>query len=247
VGNTRSGLGVPGGAAAGTGTTSDQASSTSATVTGGASSGAAFAAKLAYDAGFRGEDLFKIVAIAGRESGWNPSSKNPNTSDRGMWQINWSANGSTMQKYLGAKGPEDMFNPVMNAKGAYLLWQRAGKSFFPWRASAVGKDHIAGTKDDNGWDPQGDEMYRTEPFQAQARAAATSVEKASGDPDYGNPGPRSRGNMTSHVNNSPQYIFNLSPTINFSGTPATPDLRNIAKEVASMLEQEVRNVQMRNA
>ena len=213
-----------------------------ATAPAGNETGAALAARLAYDAGFRGEDLYKMVAIAGRESGWNPSNKNPNTSDRGMWQINWSANGETMMKELGVKGPEGMFDPVMNAKGARLLWQRGG--WRPWKASAVGQDHIKGTKDDNGWDGDGNEMYNTEKFQTAARAAASAVEK-SGDPYPGGGVPAKPGSAM--VTHAPTFHITVAPNISFMGTPQSMDLKRIANELTGMIEANVRTLEMRNA
>jgi len=204
--------------------------------------GAELAARLAYDVGFRGEDLYKMIAIAGRESGWNPSSKNPNTSDRGLWQINWSANGKTMQSALGVKGASDMFDPKMNARGARLLWERGG--FAPWRASAVGRDHVAGTADDNGWDGQGNEMYRTEKYQAAARTAATAIER-SGDPTGERRMPSSAG--AGAISVSPTYQISVSPNITFVGTPQSNDLKKIAQEVTALIEQNVRTLELRGA
>jgi hypothetical protein len=183
-----------------------------------------------------------MIAIAGRESGWNPSSKNPNTSDRGLWQINWSANGKTMQSALGVKGASDMFDPKMNARGARLLWERGG--FAPWRASAVGRDHVAGTADDNGWDGQGNEMYRTEKYQAAARTAATAIER-SGDPTGERRMPSSAG--AGAISVSPTYQISVSPNITFVGTPQSNDLKKIAQEVTALIEQNVRTLELRGA
>lgn len=216
-------------------------STSAAPVTDGNEKGAALAARLAYDVGFRGEDLFKMVAIAGRESGWNPSNKNPNTSDHGMWQVNWSANGKTMMRELGISGPADLFDPKMNARAARILWERGG--WRPWKAS----DHssIPGPMHGKpGWDPNGNEMWHTEKFQAEARAAATAVEK-SGDP-Y--PGGGGGGNGFSGVfSSSPNFNITVAPNINFVGMPQSNDLKKIATEVVGLIEQEVRTLEMRGA
>lgn len=211
-------------------------------------SGALYAAQLAYAVGFRGQDLVKMVAIAGRESGWDPSAANGNTSDRGLWQINWSANGRTMKDKLGVTTKEGMFDPMMNARGARILWESGG--FRPWRASAVGRDHIAGTADDNGWDGSGNEMYRTERFLGAATAAAHQVDKSfTGDPgpsSHANTATRSMGTVTNNVSGG--TTINIAPVITMSGGGnVTGDLQVIARQVGNLLRREVELSGMRSS
>lgn len=75
------------------------------------------AAAAAYQAGFRGEDLVTAVAIARVESTWNPRATNG--SHYGLWQIA----GSHQGKVPGWNKPEDIFDPLLNAKYAYALYQ----------------------------------------------------------------------------------------------------------------------------
>lgn len=215
-------------------------------------SGSAQAAAAAYRAGFRGDDLIKIVAIAGRESGWNPRAKNPNTSDHGMWQINWSSN-KDIAKSLGANNAEDLFDPYLNAKVAFELFNNAkswakgdNPGFHPWRGSDTGWNNSG-----PGWDGNGDEMWHADKFVSEATAA--TAQYRSGDPMLfaeptrgssrsGSGGSRS---TTNHITSSP--TINVAPVINFNGAPATPDLRNIAQTVSRLIKEEVDMMNLRTA
>ncbi|GAW54793.1 endonuclease/exonuclease/phosphatase family protein [Nocardioides sp. PD653] len=80
------------------------------------SSGAEVAAKAAYQAGFRGDDLVTAVAIARVESTWNP--KASNGSHFGLWQISAGHKGLVP----GWNKPSDIFDPVLNARYAFALY-----------------------------------------------------------------------------------------------------------------------------
>ena len=227
-------------------------SSQSAGQTAAVGAGSSQAAAAAHRAGFRGDDLIKIVAIAGRESGWNPRAKNPNTSDHGMWQINWSSN-KDIAKSLGANNAEDLFDPYLNAKVAFELFNNAkgwakgaNPGFHPWRGSDTGWDNSG-----PGWDGNGDEMWHADKFVSEATAATSQYR--SGDPMLfaeptrggsrgGSGGSRS---TTNHITSSP--TINVAPVINFNGAPATPDLRNIAQTVSRMIKEEVDTMNLRTA
>jgi endonuclease/exonuclease/phosphatase family metal-dependent hydrolase len=75
------------------------------------------AAAAAYQAGFRGEDLVTAVAIARVESTWNPRATTG--SHHGLWQIAGSHRG----RVPGWNTPDDIFDPLLNAKFAYALYQ----------------------------------------------------------------------------------------------------------------------------
>lgn len=215
-----------------------------------AGSGAQLAAQAAYRAGFRGEALMKIVAIAGRESSWNPNAINKSSDDTGMWQIapiNW-----------GDFTQQDLLDPYKNAQVAYRLYQSGG--FSPWKAA----EHR--TKNDKGqwvvdptgqggagWAMDGNEMWHTEKYAAQAQSAAAAY-NSSGDAEFaatpsrnGSSRASSGGasSSTTHITSSP--TINVAPIINFSGSPSTPDLRNIAKTVTQMLKEEVQLMELRSA
>ena len=90
-------------------------------------------AQIAYDAGWRGEDLITAVALTQPESGRNPSINNAGTNsngtiDYGLWQIN------------GIHNPPipGIYDPVVNAQMAYDIYRTAprngGYNFTPWSA-----------------------------------------------------------------------------------------------------------------
>ncbi|GAA4127676.1 hypothetical protein GCM10022215_38400 [Nocardioides fonticola] len=80
------------------------------------SSGAQVAAKAAYQAGFRGEDLVTAVAIAHVESSWNPNASNG--THFGLWQMAASHQGLVP----GWNQPGDIFDPLLNARYAFALY-----------------------------------------------------------------------------------------------------------------------------
>jgi len=80
------------------------------------SSGAQVAAKAAYQAGFRGEDLVAAVAIAHVESSWNPNASNG--THFGLWQIAASHKGLVP----GWNKPRDIFAPLLNARYAFAIY-----------------------------------------------------------------------------------------------------------------------------
>jgi peptidoglycan hydrolase-like protein with peptidoglycan-binding domain len=146
--------------------------------------GAVAAAAAAYRAGFRGDDLATITMIAGRESGWQSDRKNPRTSDRGMWQINWKnlqrKGYADLRARLGITSDADLLDLDTNAAVAYFMYEdanRAGEPWFPWRASDRGHDGSG-----PGWDGKGSHLWRTEKFAAEATAAATAVLDSGGSP-----------------------------------------------------------------
>ncbi len=95
-------------------------------------------AKLAYQAGFRGDALNIAVAIALAESGGNTAAYNPETAagtppgsgSRGLWQI------------YGVAHPEfnneSAFDPTINAKAADKVFIEAGNRFTPWSTYNAG-------------------------------------------------------------------------------------------------------------
>lgn len=79
-------------------------------------SGAEVAARAAYQAGFRGDDLVTAVAIAHVESTWNPNASNG--THFGLWQIAASHKGLVP----GWNKPSDIFDPLLNARYAFALY-----------------------------------------------------------------------------------------------------------------------------
>lgn len=139
--------------------------------------GAIAAAVAAYKAGFRDDDLADITMIAGRESGWRSDRVNPNTSDRGMWQINWNnlqgEGYDELRDRLEITSDTDLLDLDTNAAVAYFMFEdsrKFGEPWFPWRASDTGHDGSG-----PGWDPKGSHRWHTERFAEAAQAAAAAV------------------------------------------------------------------------
>ena len=66
--------------------------------------------------------------VVNRESNWNPLSRN--SCCIGLFQLNWNSHKSWMKNY-GITDASELLNPEVNAKLAYVTWQRSG-SWRPW-------------------------------------------------------------------------------------------------------------------
>ncbi len=102
----------------------------------GALSGADVA-RLAYNAGFRGEDLVKVVAISKRESNWTPTAFNGNAATNdlsyGLMQINMKDSlGPARLSQFGIAANEDLLDPQTNMNAAFTLYSRGGNSLRAW-------------------------------------------------------------------------------------------------------------------
>lgn len=86
-------------------------------------------------AGFQGEDLIRMTAVAMAESSGNPNAlnDNPRTGDLsyGAWQINMKGGmGPERRSALGISSNEELFDPAVNARAAKMLFDQRG--FQPW-------------------------------------------------------------------------------------------------------------------
>jgi spore coat assembly protein SafA len=93
-------------------------------------------AQVFYQAGFRGENLVSMVAIAMRESGGRPDAFNGNagTGDKsyGLVQINMIGKlGEARREQLGLTSNDQLFDPLTNAKAAYTI-SNNGTDLSPW-------------------------------------------------------------------------------------------------------------------
>jgi len=197
-------------------------------------------AAYAYKAGFRGQDLVKIVAIAGRESSWRTGAYNPDRStgddSYGLTQINMLGQmGTNRLRSFGISKPEDLYDPEVNMRAARVLFQSSSVPFYHWGPY-------------KGMDP----LYNTD------MGAATSAVQAAGYATTGDPtvdmayspsrrrsGGGQSTSSTTHITSSP--TINVAPVINFNGAPGTPDLRNIAQTVSRMIKEEVDMIDLRTA
>lgn len=100
-------------------------------------------------AGFSGDALRKAWAIVMRESGGNPTAYNPDRStgddSRGLFQINMLGDmGKQRDAWFrrtveGYTGPQSLFDPVVNARAAYVL-SKHGTDFYHWDIDKNGYD-----------------------------------------------------------------------------------------------------------
>jgi hypothetical protein len=111
-------------------------------VSGNAKSGIGLAVDAAVKAGFTGTDLVNMVAIAGRESGYNPTAHNPVPPDDswGLWQINVRPEANPRFKSW------KLTDPYVNARAARILFKGAGLS--PWKHAGgpLGDTNVAAAR-----------------------------------------------------------------------------------------------------
>jgi len=101
-------------------------------------------AAVAREAGFEGDELATMVAIAMGESSGNPNAYNPDasTGDKsyGLWQINMLGDmGPERRKWFGISSNEDLLDPLVNARAAKKLYDARG-NFNDWSVYKRG-DH----------------------------------------------------------------------------------------------------------
>lgn len=122
-------------------------------------------AQLLYGVGFRGEDLVAMVAIAGRESGYQPTAHRTNrdpsmmVGDFGLFQINYINDTPAFRAAIGMTDRAQLLDPEMNARAAFYLYERGGLQ--PWTAA------------EGGWSAGGEPLYGTD-----VDAARAAVERA---------------------------------------------------------------------
>jgi hypothetical protein len=213
-------------------------------------------AQLAYEAGFRGDDLVNMVAIAKRESRWRPRALNPNTktNDRsyGLWQLN-TLNSSSgrmedlMKTLLGNMGypvsniPQDfdvLYDPRVNARVAYEFYKRNGNTLRPW-GGYKGKSNTYNTNVGEAMEiVQGMGLYNSGDPMSRSPAAMLSRTPSRTEP------------QKIHVdfnNGGGAPVITVAPSITFNGTPQNPDLQLIVHKVTEMLRQEVDMLHLRSA
>jgi uncharacterized membrane protein YgcG len=81
----------------------------------------------ARNAGFPPDTARQMVAIAKRESSFNPgvlgTINAAKETSYGLWQINWKDAGiRTLLQRNGITDPAQLYDPTTNARAAYLLW-----------------------------------------------------------------------------------------------------------------------------
>lgn len=96
----------------------------------------AMVALLANKAGFTGKDLVTAVAIAGRESHFNPSVHAVDSDDDsyGLWQINMlpSAGGAGRRQRYGISPDSELLDPWVNAQVMHGIAYENSTPFYAW-------------------------------------------------------------------------------------------------------------------
>ena len=194
-------------------------------------------ARIFYNAGFRGADLVKAVAIAQRESRFNTGAYNPNakTKDKsfGLMQINMIGNlGPARRKQFGIKSDEELLDPNVNARAAYAIYKSSNKSFHAW-GEYKGMDSSAHTN----------------------QAAATKYVKSAGYNTTGDPvkvssagagAPIATGGGSTTMVGGASYNITVAPNISLQGgAGGTYDLPKLARDVAALMEREIRLTMLR--
>ncbi len=139
-------------------------------------------AQLLYGAGFRGEDLVSMVAIAGRESGYEPTAHRTNrdpsqmVGDFGLFQINYINDTPALREAIGMTDRAQLLDPEMNARAAHYLYERGGLQ--PWTAA------------EGGWTADGDPLFGTDVDAARAAVERAAESGLLGEPlDWPDAGP----------------------------------------------------------
>jgi len=188
-------------------------------------------AQVAYNAGFRGQDLTNMVAIGLRESHGHVNSVNLKGGDdsHGLWQINFKphAQGPFMESLGYSRS--SMYDPNVAAKAAFAIYKKNHNSL--QAAWLTGKDHAL-----------------TDPGIVKEMPKAIAAINATGLAPRGDPVPRSSGGGggstitpsgggTMHFNSSPTITMPMNFT--FQGVPGDVDIKKIAAQVRTAIKSEL--------
>ena len=202
------------------------------------------AAKALFTAGFRKkEDLTNILAIAKRESGWDPNAANPNGEDKGLMQINNKAHASRINKL----GVNNLLDPVQSGRVAYDIFTSSG-NYLAWNFSETsaywGKPLQAGWANANNTTKQGVDIgggphspfIRTDRAEAARLIEAAGIETVGDMPEYQTPSMgETRKNNIVFVN-----TFNLQGGGGGGGANGGIDVRRTVTMMADHLETEMK-------
>lgn len=106
-------------------------------------------AAIAKNAGFSDKTALIMGGIAMAESSGNPMAHNTNaaTGDNsyGLWQINMLGDmGPSRRKSFGISSNSELFNPAVNAKAAYKIYQSQGLNAWSTYKNGAYKQHLSG-------------------------------------------------------------------------------------------------------
>ena len=179
-----------------------------------------------YQAGVRGDDLWKLTGIARRESGYDTGAHRTDSprerlsGDLGLFQINYS-NVQRLQQAGVIGSRQDLFDPVKNTQAAVWLYKRGGLT--PW---ALGS---------NGWSANGDPMRGVKVEDARAatsRYLANPQAYASGWGSNSAPQQDTQPNWDERLDSSVATTSSTEPR-DTGPAPVTPE----QQALTSMLER----------
>jgi hypothetical protein len=229
---------------------------------GGSRNNVIAALRAASAAGFKGDELIAMTAIAGRESGWVANAHRTTkpkvevSGDRGLWQINSTHDAALAKAGIirsnTREGKAGLFDPYINAKAAYLLARPDGS----------GIDHNWGANA-GGWvGSGGSPLYKAsqyvqpvynlakeiglvgDPRSRRSAAVGDVASMAKYSPQVMVPSvvaaPVSQGSLTANVSSTP-VVINNSFNLNVAGGEA--DARRVAEVIADHLNSVMANNQ----
>lgn len=179
--------------------------------------------------GLGGDELVAAGALAGRESNWVPTAYNGNrsTGDKsyGLWQINMiDSMGPSRRASIGISNNEELFDPVINAKGMKMLYDdKPSNPFYHWGPY-------------KGKPPLFSAQQYVEPVYNIAKQHGFI-----GDPRR--PGGQQMAPVTSVYSPSSAMTMTTMPitlqnTFNISSTGGDADARRVASVIASHLDKQ---------
>ena len=177
-----------------------------------------------------GKTVTNMLAIAGRESNWQPGAYNGVGVDNsyGLFQINMKGDlGPKRLKDFGLTSNEQLFDWKTNIKAARILFgdgnTAKGGGYFPWKAK--GGDWKPGTED---WMPK-------------AQAVTRSLGIDQGDPVMNQP---SRGGTNVQVSGGTSVT--IAPNIYVTSTGNNPsDAYRMAQELARLIDNDLKRELLR--
>lgn len=185
-----------------------------------------------YKAGFRGEDLVYMGAVAGRESGWNPRAHNGNAgtgdNSHGLFQINMLGKlGPARRSQYGLSSNSELFDPYVNSRIAFDLYG-GGSGRKHWN------EHLAKRR------------------AVTAQFVQPVYDQAKNMGMIGDPGMMARVMQLSSPSSFSASSMTSAPTVNVSMPVSVEvaksdgDLRRVAQVVARNLGEEVQNALVRH-
>lgn len=136
---------------------------------------------LAKGAGFNDDEAVIMAAIAMAESGGNSAAHNkvPPDNSYGLWQINMIGNlGPERLRQFGISNNEQLFDPVTNAKAAFLIKQSQGFNAWTVHKSGAYRNHLQSARA-----ARGAPRLTTSPQMGGPIGAKGIVEYITGDPN----------------------------------------------------------------